>query len=392
MVCASLSFAGREVDLRHAGSRTASCRPTPLFARIKRDAIAQRPKLIVIDTVADAFGGKEIDRAQTRQYHHPACAGLPIDAGSARRHRRASEPHRHRDRHRLVAARPPGTTACARGCICKPRRATTPRCACSKSKRTITARSPTPSCLRWKDGVYVVRARQVGTLQRLADEQDVDHLFLKLLRRLADQGRNVSDKVSSSYAPSVFASEPEAKAAKASKKAFAEAMARLFAARENPGRPIRAGRRRMRSKIVRSSAKTAKKRQPPPFPPSNARSDDLPTPSDDLPTGCDTHTPHTPHARWKRARGRWKPRPIQRAPKRGYSARVEVGDRDGPARRPRITGDLELIGVEPPGTACVHCGQADGTPVYLVRDPRQGVASQPLHESCAAAFFKRGGS
>ncbi len=76
----------------------------------------------------------------------------------------------------------------------------------------------------------------------------------------------------------------------------------------------------------------------------------------------------------------------------GYSARVEVGDRDGPARRPRITGDLELIGVEPPGTACVHCGQADGTPVYLFRDPRQGVASQPLHESCAAAFFKRGGS
>ncbi len=98
----------------------------------------------------------------------------------------------------------------------------------------------------------------------MAAEQDADHLFLKPSHRLADQGRNVSDKVSSSYAPTVFASEPDAKDAKASKKVFAEAMARLFKAgkiRVVPFGPAS----KMRSRIVRSSAKTAKKRQPPPF-------------------------------------------------------------------------------------------------------------------------------
>ena len=33
--------------------------------------------------------------------------------------------------------------------------------------------------------------------------------------------------------------------------------------------------------------------------------------------------------------------------------------------------------------------QIEGT-VYLIRGPRQGVASQPLHQDCAASFFKRG--
>ena len=39
---------------------------------------------------------------------------------------------------------------------------------------------------RWKDGVYVVEPG-VGSLERMAAEQEIDHLFLKLLRRLADQ-------------------------------------------------------------------------------------------------------------------------------------------------------------------------------------------------------------
>src|SRR5262245_48484047 len=36
--------------------------------------------------------------------------------------------------------------------------------------------------LRWRDGVYVVEPG-VGTLDRLAAEAEIDHLFLKLLRR-----------------------------------------------------------------------------------------------------------------------------------------------------------------------------------------------------------------
>src|SRR5262249_53406342 len=84
--------------------------------------------------------------------------------------------------------------------------------------------------LRWREGVYVVE--RVTTLDRLAAEAEIDRLFITLLRRFTEQGRNVSDKVSPSYAPTVFASDPAAKAAKADKRALADAMARLFAARK----------------------------------------------------------------------------------------------------------------------------------------------------------------
>jgi hypothetical protein len=98
--------------------------------------------------------------------------------------------------------------------------------------------------LRWRDGVrdgvYVLEPGK-GTLERLAAEAEVDHLFIKLLRRFTDQGRVVSDKRSPTHAPTLFAEEPEAQEAKVNKKAFAEAMTRLFAAKKirvlTEGRP-----------------------------------------------------------------------------------------------------------------------------------------------------------
>jgi hypothetical protein len=53
---------------------------------------------------------------------------------------------------------------------------------------------------------------------------------MTLLRRSNEQGRNVSHKHCSTYAPTQFAGEPEAKNAKLKAPAFADAMARLFAA------------------------------------------------------------------------------------------------------------------------------------------------------------------
>jgi hypothetical protein len=47
-----------------------------------------------------------------------------------------------------------------------------------------------------------------------------------------------------------------------------------------------------------------------------------------------------------------------------------------------------VIGPEPPGTSCSQCGQEAGT-VYLIRDPRQGVRCEPLHEACAKAWFAK---
>ena len=69
-----------------------------------------------------------------------------------------------------------------------------------------------------------------GTLEKAAAERKAEELFLALLVRFNQQNRNTSDKSGTSFAPALFAKEPEAKAAKIGKAAFTTAMDRLFAA------------------------------------------------------------------------------------------------------------------------------------------------------------------
>jgi hypothetical protein len=79
-------------------------------------------------------------------------------------------------------------------------------------------------------------------LERIAQDQADDELFLTLLDQFDKQGRPVSDKTSANnYAPTLFANDPRAKGA--SKARFAAAMNRLFAANKihiaTYGRPSR---------------------------------------------------------------------------------------------------------------------------------------------------------
>jgi hypothetical protein len=129
--------------------------------------------------------------------------------------------------------------------------------------------------LRWNDGVYV-REPGTGTLQRMAAEAEADHLFLKLLRRFNEQGRNVSDKTGTSYAPAQFAKQKEAKSDKVTSKALAEAMERLFTA----------GRIKVLTEGPPSHPRTRL------IEPSTDPSTDLPPPS----TGVCVAPPYTPHA------------------------------------------------------------------------------------------------
>jgi RecA-family ATPase len=271
-----LSFAGKDAILAQP-DRFGIMRPTPLFEQLRRDALALRPKLICIDTVADTFGGKENDRAQTRQFitllrglaidtgaavviaAHPSLTGIATDTGLS-----GSTGWHNSVRARMYFKPAPGDDTALRVLEVK--------------KQNYGPVSET-ILLRWRNGVYVVEPGK-GTLERLAIEADHDHLFLTLLRRATEQGRNVSDKVSPSYAPTVFASEPEAKAANATKKNLAEAMARLFAAQKIRVMPFGPASK-MRSKIVEDDGFQRPFQRP---------SNDLPTPSN----GVCAHTPHTP--------------------------------------------------------------------------------------------------
>jgi RecA-family ATPase len=224
----SLSFAGQDAVLAVPDQR-GLIRPTPLFERIQRDALQLKPKLIILDASADLFGGKEIERGQTRQFitllrrlsidadssvgllAHPSQLGISSGSGYS-----GSTAW-----HNSVRARAYLKTA--DGAEDKGLRAL------EFCKSNYGPPIEDPVLLRWQNGVYVPEPR-AGSLEKRAAEAELDHLFIKLLRRFTEQGRNVSDRPSVSYAPARFAEHPEAKARKITKADFAEAMTRLFAA------------------------------------------------------------------------------------------------------------------------------------------------------------------
>jgi hypothetical protein len=81
--------------------------------------------------------------------------------------------------------------------------------------------------------------------EREAAAQRAKAVYLDLLDRFTNEGRTVSEKTGKNYAPSRFALEPEAKAAKVGKARLEEAQQQLFAERVirvddcgRPGRPV----------------------------------------------------------------------------------------------------------------------------------------------------------
>jgi RecA-family ATPase len=291
-----LSYAGRDAVLAQP-DRNGVMRPTPLFERIRRAAMELRPKLIALDTVADIFAGKENDRGQTRQFitiqrglaidsdaavvmaAHPSLTGIATDTGLSG----------NTGWHNSVRAR----------MYFKPVPGDDPSLRVLEVKKNNYGPVTESILLRWKDGVYVVAEPGAGpldersaarVLERLAQEEKVDDLFLILLRRFTKQNRNVSDKVSPTFAPAQFANEPEAKRDKVTKKAFVAAMARLFA-RDKIAVLTEGPPSRLRSNIVEIEGRPTYYATPSNAP-SNHPTNGLPTPTN----GLSTHTPHTPHA------------------------------------------------------------------------------------------------
>jgi hypothetical protein len=102
--------------------------------------------------------------------------------------------------------------------------------------------------LRWRNGVYEP-VPHAGSIEQAVIDRAAEDAFLTMLRRFTNQGRHVTDKTGTTYAPAAFAGEPEAKTKKLSNKMLAETMKRLFAA--NRIRVVHFGSRsRERSRIV----------------------------------------------------------------------------------------------------------------------------------------------
>jgi hypothetical protein len=88
--------------------------------------------------------------------------------------------------------------------------------------------SPIAAGLQWKDGLFVPVSDATG-FDKLAADRQADEAFIKLLKRFNADNRNASEKSGTSYAPTLFAEQPDAEGITV--KQFKAAMDRLLAAK-----------------------------------------------------------------------------------------------------------------------------------------------------------------
>jgi len=186
-----------------------------------------RPKLIVLDTRADVFGGDEISRQQVRFFirvlrrlcfeydmailllSHPSVSGMASGSGQS-----GSTAWGNSVRSRLYLER----AKAGDGSEPDPdlRVLTTKKANYGPVDSTIT--------LRWDAGIF--RPDHVGTssLDRIARDQQIETRFLELLRDFDNQGRHVNPFSGPNYAPTAFSSADPT----IGKRQFKTAMERLF--------------------------------------------------------------------------------------------------------------------------------------------------------------------
>lgn len=235
-----MSFAGKNAALATFG-RDGMIKPTPLFDALLAAAVRLQPSIIDIDTVADTFLGDEIKRDQVRQFcsllrklaiagnsavvlnSHPSMAGIKSGSGLS------GSTHWHNSVRARAYFRQPEVDEedDDEGGVNQPddgrRELIFMKNQYGPLKRGID--------LCWTDGLWL----PPGTVSSIEDaearEIKAEDTFLVLLRRYDREGRNVSAHRSPTYAPAVFAKEVVAKQSRIGKRAFEDAMSRLFEAK-----------------------------------------------------------------------------------------------------------------------------------------------------------------
>jgi len=201
---------------------------TPLYQVVAESIASFAPRLVVIDTRADMFGGDEISRAQVRFFvralrrlcfahdlailmlSHPSVAGMASGSGQS-----GSTAWGNSVRSRLYLERPKADDGSEPDSDMR----------ILSTKKAKYGPCDTTIALRWDAGVFRPDHHGVGTLDKIARDQTVETRFLELLRDFEKQGRAVNPHSGLSYAPQAFANAEPA----IGKRHFRSAMERLFA-------------------------------------------------------------------------------------------------------------------------------------------------------------------
>jgi RecA-family ATPase len=239
-----MSFAGMDAVLATV-SRSGKVEPTVIYSELLEQAGDIKPKMIGIASSANVFAGSENDRSQVQQFiglttrlaivangavvlvSHPSLTGINSDSGLSG----TTQWHNSvRARMYMKSVNPePGEQPDTdlREIVFK------------KNNYGPISES---IVLRYQNGLFLP-VPGVSSLDRAAQEQTAEYVFLDLLKRFTAANRNVNDKRGPSYAPALFAREDEARKALLNSRSFDAAMRRLFADKkiwnEPYGRPSR---------------------------------------------------------------------------------------------------------------------------------------------------------
>jgi RecA-family ATPase len=222
------SLAGEDALLAtQDGRNNKIIKATPLFEALKARVDELKPVLVILDTLADLFGGEENDRAQARQFisllrglamklgttvvllSHPSVSGMASGSGTS-----GSTAWNNSVRSRLYLDR-----------VREDRRVVDPDARILEVMKANYGKTGNRIALRWKRGIFVRDGSvDADTGESLAANSE--RVFVELVVAYERQGRSVSHKSSNAYAPALFAREERAKGL--TKRELATAMNRLL--------------------------------------------------------------------------------------------------------------------------------------------------------------------
>lgn len=207
---------------------------TTLFAAIEAQVARHLPRVVILDTLADVFGGQENERSQARQFigllrgwairfeaavlvlSHPSLTGLSSGSGTSgsTAWNNSVRSRLYLDRVKVDGDLEPDPDA--------------------RVLRTVKAnygRIGGEIRLKWQDGAFrvVENAAAASAFGAIAESARADQVFLNLLDRFQAEGRHVSAfGTANNFAPTAFARHHDA--AGINRRGFHAAMDRLFAA------------------------------------------------------------------------------------------------------------------------------------------------------------------